>query len=195
MIDPTAVSTIRVDQLVPALFNLSDNIPHEVNQVLKRGTVQELADLIATIISVNASSGYLPISVTDGQQLPAIPIEGGYFLCTKGTYLNVNGYPDIVCTRELNIIAAVTNYWGLVVEIPIIPQGSSNVRRRFTPTGQTCTLPTGATAIDAIIDGYPQYPEQLGFETDLNTFTQLNETVTFKTDIDSNSQILILYKL
>jgi hypothetical protein len=53
MIDPNAISTIRVDQLAAADFNLTDNIPHEVGQVLKRGTVQQLADLIATQIENN----------------------------------------------------------------------------------------------------------------------------------------------
>ena len=66
---------------------------------------------------------------------------------------------------------------------------------RFAPAGQVCTIPEGATAISATLDGYPQYKEQAGFLSDLNTFTQTGDAITFKTDLDSNSQILITYKL
>jgi hypothetical protein len=66
---------------------------------------------------------------------------------------------------------------------------------RFTPTGQICTLPTGATAVSATIDGYIQYLEQAGFETDINTFTQTGDDVTFKTTLDGTPQILIQYYL
>jgi hypothetical protein len=119
MIDPNAISTTRVDQLAAADFNLTDNIPHEVGQVLKRGTVQQLADLIATQIETSGGVGYLPISVTDGQQLPDVPTEASFFLCGKGTFLNINGYPNIVCTEELNAIMSVTDHWEIAVEIPI----------------------------------------------------------------------------
>jgi hypothetical protein len=66
---------------------------------------------------------------------------------------------------------------------------------RFTSIGQICTLPTGSTATFAYIDGYIQYPEQAGFETDLNTFTQDGDEVTFKTTLDGTPQILIQYYL
>ena len=68
-------------------------------------------------------------------------------------------------------------------------------RKRFTAEGQSVMLPSGAVAIDAFIDGYPQYLEQEGFEADLNTFTQSGFILTFKTTLDPNSQILITYKL
>lgn len=66
---------------------------------------------------------------------------------------------------------------------------------RFAPSGQDCTLPSGAIAISAMIDAYPQYLEQSGFESDLNTFTQSGDIITFNSDLDTNSQILITYKL
>lgn len=68
-------------------------------------------------------------------------------------------------------------------------------KERFTPTGQICTLPTGAIATEAHIDGYIQYKEQSGFETDLNTFTQSGDEVTFKTTFEGTPQILITYYL
>lgn len=119
MIDPNAISTIRVDQLAEANFNLTDNIPHEVNQVLKRGTVQKLVDLISGIVDTSGGVSYLPISVVDGQQLPDVPTEASFFLCGKGTFLNVNGFPDIVCTEELNAIMSLSDHWEIAVEIPI----------------------------------------------------------------------------
>ena len=66
---------------------------------------------------------------------------------------------------------------------------------RFTPTGQICTLPTGSTATFAYVDGYIQYKEQVGFETDLNTFTQDGDEVTFKTTFEGTPQVLINYYL
>jgi len=66
---------------------------------------------------------------------------------------------------------------------------------RFAGLGQNYTIPTGAIAVNAHIDGYIQYLEQLGFESDLNTFTQTDNIVTFNTTIESGSQILIQYYL
>jgi len=66
---------------------------------------------------------------------------------------------------------------------------------RFTPVGQVCTLPEGAVAVSATIDGYFQYKEQVGFEADLNTFTQSGNDVTFATTFDGTPQILITYYL
>jgi hypothetical protein len=63
---------------------------------------------------------------------------------------------------------------------------------RFAPSGQVCTLPSGAIAINAMLDGYPHYLEQSVFESDLNTFTQTGDIVTFKMILDPNSQILII---
>ena len=119
MIDPNNITTIRVGQLAAAPFNLTDNLPHEVGTELKRGTLQELADFISNYIGSTGGVGYLPISVTDGQQLPDVPAQPGFFLCGKGTFLNVNGYPDIVCTEELNAIMSVVDHWEIAVAIPI----------------------------------------------------------------------------
>jgi len=65
--------------------------------------------------------------------------------------------------------------------------------KRFAGLGQDYILPTNAIAIDAYVDGYIQYIEQTGFEADLNTFTQTEDTVTFKMTIENDSQILIKY--
>lgn len=112
-------NTVRVGQLPEEIFNLTDNIPHEVGTDLKRGTLQNLATFIASVIEVSSGSGYLPISVTDGQQLPNVPTDSSFFLCGKGTFLNINGYPNIVCTEELNVIMSLSDRWQLAVEIPV----------------------------------------------------------------------------
>jgi len=66
---------------------------------------------------------------------------------------------------------------------------------RFAGTGQTYTLPVGAVASIAFIDGYPQYPLDATFPLDLNVFEQSGVDVTFATTIEVDSQIIIQYNL
>jgi len=225
MIDPLLISTIRVGQLVEAPFNLTDNVPHEVGTDLRRGTINDLSTFIAGVIGVTGSLAFLPISVTDGQTLPPTTTNE-WFLAGKGTYHQSGGFPDIVCTEELNAIIGNGTNWALGVEIPIIisppssmisqtvTQGVLNYSPsedavynalqtkitqvttiRYAGTGQTYTLPTGATATLAYIDGYVQYLENPSFLSDLNIFTQTGDDVTFASTIETGSQILIQFYL
>jgi hypothetical protein len=135
MIDPNNITTIRVGQLADAPLNLTDNIPHEVGTDLKRATIQELVNFVSTAIGAGSGVGFLPISVTDGQQLPDVPADPSFFLAGKGTFLNINGYPDIVCTEELNAIMSLSDHWEIAVEIPIsadYPTGVSNYVAKFS---------------------------------------------------------------
>jgi hypothetical protein len=50
-LDPALLSTLRVGELPPALFSLTDNLVHEVGTDLKKGTVQELINLVAPLVS------------------------------------------------------------------------------------------------------------------------------------------------
>jgi hypothetical protein len=50
-LDPALLSTLRVGELPPALFSLTDNLAHEVGTDLKKGTVQELINLVAPLVS------------------------------------------------------------------------------------------------------------------------------------------------
>lgn len=118
-IDPNLITTIRVDQLPDGTLSLTNLIAHVVGTDLKKATIQDLADLIAAYIGSTDAVGYCPLSVTDGQQLPAVPANPSFFLCGAGTYLNINGYPDIVCTEELNVVMSLTDHWELSVQIPI----------------------------------------------------------------------------
>lgn len=119
MIDPLLINTIRVGQLVDAVFSGTDNIPHEVGTDLRRGTINELATFISGIIQAGDGLAFLPISVTDGQTLQNTTTNE-WFLAGVGTYHQNGGYPDIVCTEKLNVIIGNGIYWSLGVAIPII---------------------------------------------------------------------------
>jgi len=119
MIDPNEITTVRVGQLATAPFTLESIIPHEVANVLKKGTAQELSTFIASIIGSSDAVGFYPITVTDGGQLPNVPETAKFILVGKGTYLNVNGFSEIVCTKELNVLISVEEHWELSLEIPI----------------------------------------------------------------------------
>lgn len=120
-INPELITTIRVDQLPDGTLNLTNKIPHTSGTVLEKASVQELVDLVATTIGVSGGVGYIAISVTDGQQLPDVPELPSFFLCGAGTFLNINGYPDIICTENLNAIMSLSDHWELAVQIPINP--------------------------------------------------------------------------
>jgi hypothetical protein len=118
-IDPNAITTVRVGQLAEAPFANDNNIPHEVNGVLKRGSIEDLTTYISTLLGTSEAVGYLPISIVDGQQLPDVPENPSFFLCGKGTFLNINGFDDLVCSEDLNVIMSVVDHWEVAVEIPI----------------------------------------------------------------------------
>jgi len=225
MIDPLVISTISVNQLVDAPFNLTDNVVHEVGTDLRRGTINDLAIFIAGVIGSTGSISFLPISVTDGQTLPNTTTNE-WFLAGKGTFHQTGGYPDIVCTEELNVIIGNGTNWTLGVAIPIVVdppasmisqtvnQGVTNYSPsegavyqalqshltglnslRASGLGQTYTIPTGATALKGWINDGIQHLEKTGFESDLNTFTQSGAIVTFKKAITTGQRIIIDYYL
>jgi hypothetical protein len=118
MIDPNNITTVRVGQLPEAPFNSTDNVPHEVGTELKRGSINNLATYIASIIGTTSAIGFLPITVLDGQTIPATTTNE-WFLAGKGTFSQGGGFPDIVCTEELNAIIGNGTSWSLGVAIPI----------------------------------------------------------------------------
>ena len=121
-INPELITTIRVDQLPDEALSLTNLFPHTVGTDLKSATIQELVDLVATAIGVSGGVGYIAISVTDGQQLPDVPELPSFFLCGAGTFLNINGYPDVICTDELNAVMSLSDHWQLAVGIPIVAE-------------------------------------------------------------------------
>ena len=121
MINPDNITTIRVDQLAEDTLSLVNEFAHTNGTELKKATIQSLVDLVSAAVGAGSGVGFLPISVTDGQQLPDVPAEPSFFLAGIGTYLNINGYPDLICTEELNAIMSLTDHWEIAVEIPIAP--------------------------------------------------------------------------
>lgn len=194
-INPENISTLRVGQLPPNPFGLTDKIPHEIGTILNQGTVQQLADAIGAYLGMMSGIAFLPISVTDGQTLPTTT-SPEWFLAGVGTYNQV-GFPNVVCTEELNAIISDGTSWSLGVAIPISFTGIAGVSQiktvRFSGAGQDYTLPSGATAIKGWINDGAQHLEQVGFESDLNTFSQNGYLVTFKKTITTGNRIYIDY--
>lgn len=120
-INPENITTIRVDQLNSIGLTLESLFPHTNGTELTSSSIGDLATLVATTIESLNGIGFLPISVTDGQQLPDLPENPVFFLAGAGTYLNVNGFPDLICTENLNAIMSVTDHWEIAVEIPVNP--------------------------------------------------------------------------
>lgn len=120
-INPENITTIRVDQLANLGVTLESLFPHTVGTQLTSSPISDLVTLVANAIETSDALGFLPISVTDGQQLPDIPTTAGFFLAGAGTYLNVNGFPNLVCTENLNVIMTVDDHWEIAVEIAVNP--------------------------------------------------------------------------
>lgn len=120
-INPENITTIRVDQLANLGVTLESLFPHTVGTELTSSPISDLVTLVANAIETSDALGFLPISVTDGQQLPDIPTTPGFFLAGAGTYLNVNGFPNLVCTENLNVIMTVDDHWEIAVQIAVNP--------------------------------------------------------------------------
>lgn len=147
MIDPNAVSTIRVGELSPEPFSLTDKIPHEVGTELKRGTIEDLATFISAFIGSTDGVGFRAISVTDGQTLPTTT-QQEFILVGKGTYYNVVGGSTIICTEELNAIVSNGSYWFIGVEIPVNVELAGITQ--FIRDGFISTTPSEDAVYDAL---------------------------------------------
>lgn len=136
MINPDEITTVRVGELPPAPFELTDNVPHEIGDALFRGTVQQLADVIGDYLGAFSGLAFNPTTVVDGGNLPATSTNE-WMLVGKGTFHNVGGGSDIVTTEELNAITSNGTYWTLAVEIPInveLAGITQNIRSGYTET-------------------------------------------------------------
>ena len=157
MIDPTEITTIRVGELPVALFNLTDNVPHEVGQDLKKGTIEDLAIFIGSYIGASDGVGFRAISVTDGQTLPTTTNQE-FILVGKGTYYNVSGGATLVLTEELNAIVSNGSFWFIGVEIPVNVELAGITQ--FIRDGFTTTTPSENAVFDA-----------MSFKLDKGTYT------------------------
>lgn len=136
MINPDSITTVRVGELPPAEFGLTDLVPHEISGELKQGTVQQLADTIGAYLGSLSGLAFNPTTVSDGGTLPATTANE-WMLVGKGTFHNVGGEPDIVTTEELNALTSNGSFWSLAVEIPInveLAGITQNIRSGYTAT-------------------------------------------------------------
>lgn len=140
---PEDITAVRVDQLANDSITPTSLLAHQVGTELKQDTVQGLINLVATALGTSVGVGYLALSVTDGQQLPDVPETPSFFLCGAGTFLNVNGYANVVCTENLNAVMSLSDHWELAVGIPITA---------FAPNLQEVT-DTGATTDNEVTTG------------------------------------------
>ena len=118
---PENITTVRVDQLPNEPATLSSLLPHQVGPDLKQTSVSDFITLVATAIESGSGVGFLPVSVSDGQTLPPIPENPSFILVGAGTFGNLDGFPDLVCTENLNALITVDTHWEISVEIPITP--------------------------------------------------------------------------
>jgi len=66
---------------------------------------------------------------------------------------------------------------------------------RFIGAGQTYTISVGGIAFKGWINDGVQHLEQAGFESDLNTFIQIGNNVTFKKPITAGQRIILDFYL
>lgn len=114
-------TSIKVGQLPTEEISGSDFIPHEVNGLLKKATITDLA----AFIGANDAVGFRAVSVPNGGTLPTTDTQE-FILLGPGTYNNVGGGSTITVTEELNAIVSNGTYWFVGVEIPIdAPPGNA----------------------------------------------------------------------
>jgi hypothetical protein len=139
-INPNDITTVRVGELPSAPFSATDLIPHEVGAQLKKGTLQDMATFIATLIGSSDAIGFRAVTVLDGQTLPSVTAgKNEFILVGKGTFPNVGGGATITTTEELNALITTGTSWSIGVEIPIdAPDsggGASFPKQQFTANG------------------------------------------------------------
>ena len=168
MINPLEITTIRVGQLASAPISLTDNIPHEVGNDLRRATIEELSIFIATYVGTVGGVGFRPVTVTDGQTLPTTT-QKEWILVGKGTFYNINGGSTIVTTEELNAIMSDGSTWSLGVEIPIVAELIGivqTIRESFTTTAPSEDAIFKALALKANISDTPISVPKITFTAD-----------------------------
>jgi len=172
MINPAEITTVSVHELVPAVWSLDDLLPHEVDEILRQGSVQGLADLISAYIGTVSSLAFNPTTVNSGETLPETTTTEWMFV-GKGTFLNVGGGSDIITTEELNVLTSNGTYWSLSVQIPIDVEFSGvvqTIRSGFTATVPSENAVFQALALKAntsdIPVAFPKKLERFGNGTD-----------------------------
>ena len=174
MIDPLITTTVRVGDLPPAPFGLTDNIPHEVGTELYRGTIQQLAVVIGDYLGGVGGLAFNPNTVQDGETLPTTTFNE-FMLVGVGTFHNVGGQPDIITTEELNVVTSNGAHWSLAVQIPInveLAGITQNIRSGYLQTTPSEDAIFNALLLKAETSDIPLKVPKIMFEADgtQNTF-------------------------
>ena len=110
-IDPNLITTVRVGELPPAAFSLTDKIPHEVGVDLKHGTIQDLVTFMSPFVNA-IQFQVLTLHVNSAYIAANFDITGlgtnlmlGYAICNgnNGT-LNKDGRVGIAYGATHNVI-------------------------------------------------------------------------------------------
>ena len=141
--------TNRVGELPPTPILMANKIPHEAGTDLGRATVQELANLIKDYIGTSSSLAFNPTTVTDGGTLPATT-SNEWMLVGKGTFNNVGGGEQIICTEELSAITSNGSFWSISVEIPINVELAGIVQD--IRSGYVNTVPSEDAVFNALVE-------------------------------------------
>jgi len=173
-IDPNNITTVRVGELAPAPFALTDLIAHEVGTTLKQGTVQSLADIIGSYLDVSGGVGFRAVSVSDGETLPTTTKEE-FILVGKGTFQNVGGGSAITTTEELNALISDGATWSIGVQIPIEVELSVS---QFIRSGFLDTSPSENAVFNALALKMDSSALNVFTVTDKVTIADNEQTIT-----------------
>jgi len=141
--------TNRVGELPISPILMTNNIPHESGTNLGQASVQQLADLIKDYIGTSSSLAFNPTTVTDGGTLPATT-SNEWMLVGKGTFNNVGGGEQIICTEELSAITSNGSFWSISVEIPINVELAGIVQN--IRSGYVNTVPSEDAVFNALVE-------------------------------------------
>ena len=164
-IDPNLITTVRVGELAPAAFGLTDNIAHEVGTDLKRGTIQELITFIAPLVSAmqfeiktfHVNSAFITANF-DGTGL-GTNLMLGFAICNGnngtinkdgrvgiayGATHNVIGQFGGSATHTLTINEMPSHSHGLPMDLAGVLEIQSIVNSGAADEGYSEVTPTGA---------------------------------------------------
>jgi len=162
MINPDLITTVRVGELAPEPFSLTDLIPHEVGVDLKSGTIQQLLDLLRPlvgklqyeVIEMDVTTQY----ITDNFDSTGLGINlcEGFAICNgnNGTK-NRDGRTGIAYGTNYSFVGFVGGEATHTLTIPELPshthdfisyiQSGSNSGSGGEAAGYFSTIPTAPT--------------------------------------------------